>query len=182
MVQIRDAQVGDALGIATVHVRSWQTTYPGIMPDEVLRNLSIEKRAAHWERWLQNPSGDAFHLVAEEEAQIIGFASGSPERDGDPTYTGELQAVYLLQEHQGRGLGRALFLEVARRLKAQGHRKMLLWVAKENRPSVAFYERMGGVALREKTVEFGGRPIVEVAFGYDLTLSEYRRCSHAGGR
>lgn len=169
MVQIRDAQVGDALGIATVHVRSWQTTYPGIMPDELLKSLSIEKRTAGWERGLQNPIDGGFTLVAEEDGQIIGFAGGGPGRDGDPEYPGELYAVYLLKEHQGRGLGRTLFLEVVRRLRAQGYQKMLLWVAKENRPSVAFYQHMGGVALREKPVEFSGTTVVEVAFGYDLS-------------
>lgn len=168
MVHVREAQVGDALGIATVHVRSWQTTYPGIMPDEFLSSLSIEKRAAYWERGLENPIEGGFTLVAEENGTIIGFAGGGPERSGDPEHRGELYAVYLLEEHQGRGLGRMLFLEVARRLKLHGFRKMLLWVARENLPSVAFYERMGGVALREKSEEMSGKTLVEVAYGYDL--------------
>lgn len=169
MTQIRDAQVGDALGIATVHVRSWQTTYPGIMPDELLQGLSIEKRAAGWERGLQNPIAGGFTIVAEEDGQIVGFAGGGPERGGDPEYRGELYAVYLLQEYQGKGIGKRLFLEVIRQLKAQGFEKMLLWVARENRASCAFYERMGGTPLREKSEDMGGKPLVEVAYGYDLS-------------
>jgi GNAT superfamily N-acetyltransferase len=168
MAQLRDAHVGDAFGIATVHVRSWLTTYPGIMPEAYLKSLSIEKRAVGWERGLQNPIDGAFTLVAEEDGQIVGFAAGGPERDGDPEYPGELYAVYLLQEYQGKGIGRQLFAEVTRRLKAQGFRNMLLWVAKENHPSRAFYERMGGVVLKEKAVEIMGQTVWEVAYGYDL--------------
>lgn len=166
MAQIRDAQVGDALGIATVHTLSWQTTYVGIMPDEFLKSLSIEKRAEGWTRGLQNPIEGGFNIVAEEEGQIVGFASGGPERDGDQ---GELYAVYLLKEYQGRGIGRDLFLEVARRVKDQGFAKMHLWVAKENYPSRAFYERMGGTVVSEKTMELAGSPLAEVSYSYDLT-------------
>lgn len=169
MAQIRSAQVGDAKGIATVHVRSWQTTYAGIMPDEFLQNLSIEKRAAGWEQGLESPLEGAFNLVAEQDGQIVGFASGGPEREGHPDYKGELYAVYLLQEYQGQGTGRELFLEVARRLKAQGFAKMLLWVARENQPSRRFYERMGGVVLAEKSIDLAGKPLAEVAYGYDLS-------------
>lgn len=31
-MEIRRAGPRDAVGIGTVHIRSWQTTYPGIVP------------------------------------------------------------------------------------------------------------------------------------------------------
>jgi hypothetical protein len=45
---VRPARPGDAEAIATVHVRSWQAAYPGIVPQPVLDRLSIERRAASW--------------------------------------------------------------------------------------------------------------------------------------
>ena len=36
---VRPAQLEDAEGIANVHVTSWQTTYTGIIPDEVIKSL-----------------------------------------------------------------------------------------------------------------------------------------------
>jgi hypothetical protein len=38
----------DAEAIARVHVDSWRTTYQGILPDEVLAGLSVERRRAFW--------------------------------------------------------------------------------------------------------------------------------------
>ena len=45
---IRDAELRDARGIAEVHVRSWQTAYAGIVPDEDLAQLSVDERGQFW--------------------------------------------------------------------------------------------------------------------------------------
>lgn len=172
MARIRDAQVADAVGIATVHVRSWQTTYVGIMPEPFLQSLSIEKRADAWEKGLQNPIEGGFQLVAEHGGEIVGFASGGPQRGDLAGHTGELYAIYLLKEHQGRGTGRALVQDCFRRLKAMGHTKMLVWVARENHAARSFYERMGGQFLAEKADELAGQPLPEVAYSYDLNQVE----------
>ncbi len=164
---IRDAQPVDAAGIAYVHVNSWRTTYKGLMPDHVLDGLSVKQRTAFWRKAMSLMKPPGILLVAEEAGQIVGFVSCGAEREGDPGYPAELFAIYLLQEQQGKGIGRKLFTEGARRMRAQGYRRMLLWVLETN-PTVRFYERMGGVALRTKTEEFGGVPLTEIAYGYDL--------------
>ena len=35
-IAIRRARAGDARAVARVHVESWRTTYPGIIPDRVI--------------------------------------------------------------------------------------------------------------------------------------------------
>ena len=68
-------------------------------------------------------------VVAEAEGgDVVGFASWGPEREGDSTYPAELYAIYILQEHQNRGLGRRLVSAVAQSLLADGLSSMLLWV------------------------------------------------------
>ena len=42
-VNIRQATLKDALGIARVHLSSWQTTYQGIVPDRILRKKRGQK-------------------------------------------------------------------------------------------------------------------------------------------
>jgi len=166
-VIIRNAKADDAGGIAFVHVNSWKATYMGLMPDHVLEGLSVERRTAFWQRALSQLQLPGVVLVAEEEGQIVGFVSCGAEREGDPEYRVELMAIYLLKEQQGRGTGRRLFSEAARRMWALGFQKMLLWVLETN-PTTRFYEHMGGVALRTKTKEIGGAELTEVAYGYDL--------------
>jgi hypothetical protein len=45
LATIRPPEVKDAEGIAYVHVTAWQHSYRGLMPDSVLKTLSVERRA-----------------------------------------------------------------------------------------------------------------------------------------
>lgn len=172
---IREATAADAPAIARVHVESWRTTYRGIVPDAVLANLSVERREQQWARVLGNAAGAEFVYVAEDEAgAVIGFASGGPEREHDPLYTGELHAIYLLAEAQGRGIGRELTRLVAERLAAAGHRAMLVWVLAEN-PACGFYAALGGTPVREKQIAMGGASLTEIAYGWEDTRPLRRR-------
>lgn len=169
-MRIRPARLEDAAAIARVHVDSWRTTYVGIMPDEVLANLSYERWSKFAELKILKASPRDCHFVAEDHAgAIVGFADGGPARGEYPGYTSELYAIYLLKEAQGAGTGRALFKAVTDFLKAQGHQTMLLWVAEENQPSRRFYDRMGGTPVHRKEEQIGGQPLVEIAYAYDLT-------------
>jgi L-amino acid N-acyltransferase YncA len=166
-MRIREANTADATAIAHVHVASWRTTYQGIVPETYLANLSEQRRAEVWSTRLSNlPEGECVHVAEDETQGIVGFAGGGPVRDGHPGYTGELYAIYLLAEYQGRGLGRALTVAVARRLAEAGMRSMLVWVLADN-PSRAFYTALGGREVGEKSVEIGGKALTEIAYGWD---------------
>jgi ribosomal protein S18 acetylase RimI-like enzyme len=164
---LREATCADVPGIARVHAASWRTTYPGILPDALLDRLTPEAREPMWRRILCEAGSPTFVYVAlGDDGEVVGFASGGPEATGDPVYTGELYAIYLLAEHQARGLGRSLLALVRGRLRALGHPSTLIWVAAANAPARGFYEAAGGVLLRERTVEFFGVPLAEVAYGW----------------
>jgi GNAT superfamily N-acetyltransferase len=165
-VIIRPARVEDAPGIARVHIDSWRTTYKSIVPDEVLENLSYEKREQGWRKWLNDPGGKNLYLVAEDEqGRIVGFVTGGPLRSDDSTYRSELYAIYLLKAFQGQGLGRRLMLALVERLVQAGMVSMLLWVLAEN-PSRGFYEAMGGQAVTTQPIEIGEVMLDEVAYGW----------------
>jgi GNAT superfamily N-acetyltransferase len=160
------SHVNDAAAIAKVHLESWRTTYKGIVPDEFLVRLSDEEREQLWRQILTDSDRPSFAYVAEEEGgTVIGFVSGGRERSGDPVYTGELYAIYLLSPHQGQGIGRQLVITLVNRLLQDGMTALLLWVLAEN-PSRQFYERLGGRPVYEKTVTIGGVPLIEVAYGW----------------
>lgn len=163
-MMIRRATAEDAEAIARVHVASWRAAYAGIVPDEFLAALSVEERAAVW-RDAVAPGRKSYLVVAEDEGEVIGFAVGGPEREGDATYSGELYAIYLLPERQGQGIGRALVIDVAQELSRRGLSSLLIWVLAEN-PARKFYEALGGQVVREKEIEIGGKGLIEVAYGW----------------
>lgn len=107
---VREAAPSDIPAISRVHVDTWRTTYHGIVPDEVLANLSYKKRENGWRQVFNNaPKDHGFTYVAEDESgQIVGFANGGVERTGHPVYQGELNAIYILKSHQQKGIGREL--------------------------------------------------------------------------
>jgi len=57
----------------------------------------------------------------------------------------------------------------ARELVARGWQGMLIWVLRENRASRLFYERLGGVHMRDRDVEreVEGVTITESGYAWD---------------
>lgn len=179
-VRIRPATVEDAPGIALAHVRSWQTAYRGILPDNFLDALEPSSREERWREALRPPLEDRLTFVAEllsgsedGRAEIVGFAAAGPERDGivvgEVAYEGELYAIYLVAEHRRRGTGRRLVAAAAQWLVDRDTRSILIWALKNNRPACSFYEGLGGIVVGEKTITIGPSNLVDVAYGWPDT-------------
>lgn len=164
---IRKARMSDIRGLARVHVDSWETTYRGIIPDEVLDKRTYESSEAKWLSRLADVSQTRFTLVAETDAgKIVGFASGGEAQDEHPVYKGEVYALYILKEYQRAGIGRLLVKGSAERLRELGFEPMLIWVLEAN-PACGFYERIGGRFVETKTMDFAGKELTEIGYGWD---------------
>lgn len=169
-MKIRKAVCADAKGITNVHIESWRISYKNIVPEDILANLSFERRLQHWEQLLCSENAtekSEFVFVAEDDkGEIVGFASGGPERNGDPIYNGELYAIYLLHNYQGQGVGKKLFRAIVAQLAERDFKNMLLWVFTDNYPSRKFYEAQGGQELRNQTFELGKHIMSETSYGW----------------
>jgi L-amino acid N-acyltransferase YncA len=162
MTLIRTATPEDAVGISQVHVVSWQTTYRGIVPAKFLDELSVQERVPLWRQIVDSGS----HLiVAENEGQIVGFINGGPIREALENHDAELYAIYLLAEAQGKGIGTALLIELAKHLKEEGFRSMIVWVLEANN-SLRFYEKTGAIRITAKEIEIGGALLRVVAYAW----------------
>jgi len=77
-LKIRVAEAKDAAGIARIHIKSWQETYRGLMPNSYLDNLESvegERRASFWRKNLSAPETRRCTWVAETNDEIIAFVS-----------------------------------------------------------------------------------------------------------
>ena len=139
----RTAHSDDVRGIAEVHVRSWQATYRGQVPDSYLEGLSIAKRELAWIEILKDQMRGV--LIAEEEARIVGFSSFGPVRDEEENrlLTGEIYSIYVLEEFWNLGIGRTLMENSLTALERDGFGSVKVWVLETNQRARAFYEKFG---------------------------------------
>jgi GNAT superfamily N-acetyltransferase len=143
-MNIRVAKIDDSPAIAEVHVRTWRSAYKNILPDELLNNLSIEKRTEAWKNGFEAADNGTAIVAELPDAGIVGWAHFSKSRDDDNgrCSVGEITGIYILSEYWRQGIGRGLFSYALAELRKH-FSDVTIWVLRENHGAIAFYERMG---------------------------------------
>ena len=85
-------------------------------------------------QWIDEHSGGHPAVVAvDDDGAIVGFGSLSPFRSRPAYATTVEDSVYLLDDHQGRGIGRLLLDELLRLAAAHGFHAVIARIAGEQR-------------------------------------------------
>ena len=134
-IEIRPQRPEDADAKGYVHWKSWQETYPGLMEERFLINQSLEKCQTIAHRWPENT------FVALLNGKVLGFTCYHPYWGDDLSNCGEVQAIYVLREAQGLGIGRKLMDAALEALS--DYESVALWVLKGNDRAIGFYEHYG---------------------------------------
>jgi GNAT superfamily N-acetyltransferase len=141
-MHIRSARLTDAPAIARVHVQSWQAAYRDVVPGEYLDTLDAEKREPLWRESISRGTPEIW--VAEVQSRVVGWSAFGMSRDPDAqSHTGELEAIYLLQDYWHTGTGWALWLVSRRRLVERGFSVVTLWTLADNLRASRFYAAAG---------------------------------------
>jgi len=173
-INLRKANISDLSGIVKVKVDTWKTTYKGIISEEYLQRLSYEDKEENWKQRLENPTHGAKIYVAETDLhEIIGFALATLEKYNPiialpqpERYVGEICAMYVLKDFQGKKIGTKLVKLVVKYFITNNVKSMIVWVLREN-PSHGFYEKLGGKYIGEQSIEIGGNRHIEKAYGWE---------------
>ena len=116
-------------------------------PDEV-RATPEQLRAA-----LFGPQPATYALVAETGGEVVGFAlyflNFSTWEGVHGIY---LEDLYVMPEHRGTGLGKAMLTSLAQIAIQRGYARVEWWVLDWNEPSIDFYRRLGAVPMDGWTV------------------------------
>ena len=169
---VRPAGPDDAAQIATVHVRSWQAAYRGLLPQDYLDQLDPTDRLKRWQDTVLGADWPRDGvIVAALDGKICGFAVFGPTRDtdGDPRRIGEIAAIYLLPAAWGKGIGRSLMADALGYLAAAGYVQATLWALESNARARRFYAKDGWVedgAVKQDGSR--GFPIAEVRYRRQL--------------
>ena len=140
---VRPAAPRDAKAIAEIHVATWQAAYAGLIPDDVLKAMTYEKRLAYWKEAIEY--SDPKLLVASADDKVIGFVGFDRSRDpGTKSSVGEIWAMYVTPAHWRQGAGLALWDGARDGLKDEGCTHVTLWVLVANERALQFYEQAAG--------------------------------------
>lgn len=163
-MNIRKAVLSDIPGIAKVHVDSWRTTYKDILPKDYLDSLSYAQRIKLWEN---NMKSQNVYIAENKQRTIVGFSVGGKKATkGYHAYDGELYAIYILKEVQGKGVGRLLVQPVVKELIEQHINTMIVLVLEDN-SSKHFYERLGAREIDTQRIKIAGTIVNELVYGWD---------------
>lgn len=135
MLVLRAMTPADTDGKGFVHYQSWQETYAGLVDENYLARMSVEKCRAMAHRYPEST------IVAELNGKIVGFPCYGPCRTPGCEGMGEVMAIYILKEAQGLGIGRKLMDAAIEKLSA--YDTILIWVLKGNEHAIGFYEHYG---------------------------------------
>lgn len=150
---VRPARASDAAGLARVQVASWQSRLAGLVPDEVLAELSGEALRGQFEsRWrdaIAKPptSRHRVHVAvpAPGSAKVAGFASAGPATDEDlwPGTDGELYELHVSPPDAGEGHDERLLHAVADTLADDGFHAAYTWALSGDAGRLEFLEAAG---------------------------------------
>ena len=160
---VRAARESDATAVAQIQVECWRTGYAGIIPDEVLAELTSDEAAGRWrERWAEAiakpPTSRHRVLVAtttepsagggRPERVIAGFASAGPASDEDrwPATDAELYELHVAPGRTGQGHGGRLLHAVADKLAEDRFAQVSAWVLEADTARQGFLETAGWAA------------------------------------
>ena len=118
-------------GKARVACQAWHETYPGLISQDYLDTVTVEKceKAAYDHPWNT--------FVAKDGERVVGFVFFG--EDKEDASVGEIFALYVLKEYYGTGLGRRLMDAALEQLR--GYPSVRVWAVKGNARAIRFYEK-----------------------------------------
>lgn len=157
-MEIRRMLRSDEAEVGRLYVKSWQSGYEGLLPQDYLDGLE------DW-RWNSKFTGLPGSFVITDGDKIVGHSCARPSADEAMSGWGEVWTLYVLPEYWGKGYGRALLQNSVDWLREQGFERVYLWALDTNIRARRFYEKQG---FRENgdtiSCEIGGVTVTDLRY------------------
>lgn len=142
-LKIIDARPEHAEGIQEVFYRAWLCTYPnadaGVTPDDIedrFKDRHHSERIQMRKTDIETLSPDKKYLVAIDDEKVVALCRAE-KSSGEQ----RLNAIYVLPECQGKGIGTTLWSEVKPFFEPT--RDVVVGVATYNEQAISFYQKLG---------------------------------------
>lgn len=159
---VRPCVERDLERIGWVHSRSRQAAYAGLVAGDALAQVTPEAQVEVWRERMSLAATRVF--VAELDGVVVGFVSLQENYEGT-----ELNAIHLLPEVVGTGVGSALMEAAVKQARVEGRDSLHLFVIEENERARRFYDRTGWRLVGPAgTHDVGGAQVGIVRYQLDL--------------
>ena len=140
-------------GKSLVHWQTWREAYDDLLPAEFQETMTLDRCRFFSQKYPENT------LIAMDGKKVVGFISYGNFRD-EAIQAGEIIALYVLKDYYGKGVSKQLMH--AAFVALDQFSEIYLWVLKENKRAIAFYQKMGfTLDGLEKMLKLG-KPVKEL--------------------
>ena len=168
-IKIRNIKKEDIPEVVNIQIDGWRAAYKGMIDDEYLENMNVENKI----KMREKDYIETGFIVAEHDNKVVGFCRYTDNIEKTPETPKadcELRALYVKPELKHNGIGKKMFQYTVNEFKNIGKTKMVLWCLKDNVLARKFYEKMGGIIIKERLIHIGNKDYQEVAFEYNINL------------
>ena len=151
-ITISQAEPNDARGMQEVFYKTWLATYPnkdiGVTVEDIedrFKDVFTEEQLEKKREQLRNPKEGVTTLLAKDGDTIVGLSIVLVAENN------KLQALYVLPEFQGKGIGSQLWHEAQKAFDIT--KDTIVEVATYNTKAIRFYETLGFVDTGEKWLD-----------------------------
>ena len=140
-------------GKSLVHWQTWREAYDNLLPADFQETMTLEKCRFFSQKYPENT------LIAMDGKKIVGFISYGNFRD-EAIQAGEIIALYVLKDYYGKGVSKQLMH--AAFVALDQFSEIYLWVLKDNKRAIAFYQKMGFTFDGQEQILKLGKPVKEL--------------------
>lgn len=140
-------------GKSLVHWQTWREAYDDLLPEEFQETMTLDRCRFLSQKYPENT------LIAMDGKKVVGFISYGNFRD-EAIQVGEIIALYVLKDYYGKGVSKQLMH--AAFVALDQFSEIYLWVLKDNKRAVAFYQKMGFSFDGQEKILKLGKPVKEL--------------------
>lgn len=140
-------------GKSLVHWQTWREAYDDLLPAEFQETMTLDRCRFFSQKYPENT------LIAMDGKKVVGFISYGNFRD-EAIQAGEIIALYVLKDYYGKGVSKQLMH--AAFVALDQFSEIYLWVLKDNKRAIAFYQKMGFTFDDQEQILKLGKPVKEL--------------------
>lgn len=141
-IDIREATLDDAFAIAEINYKGRKNNFKGIIDDDFLDNINLEKKQQAMLEMMENNNWDSIILVHTINWKVVWFIHWWIDRYPNSAYDAEIYSFYVDPDFQWKWIGKTLMNAIIESDMFKNISSFYLRTLKDQKATRHFYEKM----------------------------------------